>query len=215
MDLEEQGNGSIAGESASPNSNFGDADVDPDLNRSEESEVFANSEGSIPAPHTQVSPSISVESSSSAKQPSNNTSPVMFASASKDPSPQNSVTKVSSKSPSSPRSEIESKISPKTHEEESPTQIERLQIQTDENPKSPLVANLSPKVDKSQSPKTKNDAKPVVLQSSEVDDENCGDCTCWRRPLLDQIFITDVTSNLVTVTVRECYTDQGFFRKRT
>ena len=214
MDLEEQGNGSIAGESASPNSNFGDADVDPDLNRSEESEVFASSEGSIPAPRTQVSPSLSVESASSAKQPSNNASPVMFASASKDPSPPNSVTKVSSKS-SSPRSEIEDKISPKTHEEESPTHTERLQIQTEESPKSPLVTNLSPKVDKSPSPNTKNDSKQAVPQSPEVDDENCGDCTCWRKPLLDQIFITDVTSNLVTVTVRECYTDEGFFRKRT
>ena len=37
---------------------------------------------------------------------------------------------------------------------------------------------------------------------------------CWRKPLIDQIFITDVTSNFVTVTVKECLTDQGFFRQR-
>ena len=41
----------------------------------------------------------------------------------------------------------------------------------------------------------------------------------WRppvanKPLVDQIFITDVTSNKVTVTVRECATETGFFRER-
>lgn len=35
-----------------------------------------------------------------------------------------------------------------------------------------------------------------------------------QHPLVDQIFITDVTANLVTVTVRECCTSQGFFRDR-
>ncbi|CAE1176042.1 CBX8 [Acanthosepion pharaonis] len=34
------------------------------------------------------------------------------------------------------------------------------------------------------------------------------------KPLLDQVFITDVTSNMVTVTVRECATENGFFRNR-
>ncbi|KAK2160781.1 hypothetical protein LSH36_127g13014 [Paralvinella palmiformis] len=34
------------------------------------------------------------------------------------------------------------------------------------------------------------------------------------KPLLDQVFITDVTTNMVTVTVRESPTCQGFFRKR-
>lgn len=39
----------------------------------------------------------------------------------------------------------------------------------------------------------------------------------WHKqsPLVDQIFITDVTANLVTVTVRECKTRDGFFRDRT
>lgn len=38
----------------------------------------------------------------------------------------------------------------------------------------------------------------------------------WRKQnsLVDQIFITDVTANLVTVTVRECRTSYGFFRDR-
>ncbi|CAN8002842.1 unnamed protein product, partial [Ixodes hexagonus] len=38
----------------------------------------------------------------------------------------------------------------------------------------------------------------------------------WQKqsPVVDQIFITDVTANLVTVTVRECRTQAGFFRDR-
>uniref|UniRef100_T1IM10 Chromo domain-containing protein n=1 Tax=Strigamia maritima TaxID=126957 RepID=T1IM10_STRMM len=35
-----------------------------------------------------------------------------------------------------------------------------------------------------------------------------------QNPLVDQIFITDVTTNLVTVTVRECKTRLGFFRSQ-
>ena len=183
------------------------------MNRSEENEVFANSDGgSLPA-RTRVSPSLSVESSSSAKRPNNNASPVMFASASTNPSPQNSVAKLSNKS-SSPRSDTESKISPRKGDEETPTQTERLHIKTDEGPRPALVSKLSPKMAKSESPKSKTEVHQTV-QNSEAENDNNEDCTCWRRPLLDQIFITDVTSNLVTVTVRECYTDEGFFRKRT
>ncbi|XP_072943860.1 uncharacterized protein Pc [Epargyreus clarus] len=35
-----------------------------------------------------------------------------------------------------------------------------------------------------------------------------------RSPVVDQIFITDVTVNLQTVTIRECRTEKGFFRAR-
>ncbi|XP_061712069.1 polycomb group protein Pc [Cydia pomonella] len=35
-----------------------------------------------------------------------------------------------------------------------------------------------------------------------------------RSPVADQIFITDVTVNLQTVTIRECRTERGFFRAR-
>ncbi|XP_031563809.1 chromobox protein homolog 8-like [Actinia tenebrosa] len=38
--------------------------------------------------------------------------------------------------------------------------------------------------------------------------------TYWHKPLIDQIFITDVTTNFVTVTVKECLTDKGFFKER-
>ncbi|XP_015926024.1 chromo domain-containing protein cec-1 [Parasteatoda tepidariorum] len=38
----------------------------------------------------------------------------------------------------------------------------------------------------------------------------------WLKPnsVVDNIFITDVTSNQITVTVRECSTSSGFFRER-
>lgn len=35
-----------------------------------------------------------------------------------------------------------------------------------------------------------------------------------RNPLADHIFITDVTVNLQTVTIRECKTQDGFFKNR-
>ena len=35
-----------------------------------------------------------------------------------------------------------------------------------------------------------------------------------RNPVADEIFITDVTVNLSTVTIRECKTEKGFFRER-
>lgn len=39
-------------------------------------------------------------------------------------------------------------------------------------------------------------------------------CECWKRPLIDQIMITDVTSEDITVTIKECFTDVGFFPKQ-
>lgn len=35
-----------------------------------------------------------------------------------------------------------------------------------------------------------------------------------RNPVADQVIITDVTVNLMTVTIRECKTEKGFFRDR-
>ena len=56
----------------------------------------------------------------------------------------------------------------------------------------------------------------MTVSSSCVDDRHfhLDSCKPWRKPLIDQIFITDVTSNFVTVTVKECLTDKGFFRQR-
>lgn len=36
-----------------------------------------------------------------------------------------------------------------------------------------------------------------------------------RNPVADQVFITDVTVNLRTVTIRECKTEKGFFKERS
>ncbi|KAF2879786.1 hypothetical protein ILUMI_26391, partial [Ignelater luminosus] len=36
-----------------------------------------------------------------------------------------------------------------------------------------------------------------------------------RNPVVDQVFITDVTVNLKTVTIRECKTEKGFFKERS
>lgn len=36
-----------------------------------------------------------------------------------------------------------------------------------------------------------------------------------RNPVADQVFITDVTVNLKTVTIRECKTEKGFFKERS
>lgn len=38
----------------------------------------------------------------------------------------------------------------------------------------------------------------------------------WRakNPIADRVFITDVTVNLQTVTIRECKTEKGFFKDR-
>ena len=99
------------------------------------------------------------------------------------------------------------------------------------NPKKKVSSCKTPSPEKDDSPKsipaehtctTKKDSpsNEISADAQQVSEQKGGeeqkskDCTCWRKPLIDQIFITDVTMNLVTVTVRECYTDKGFFRKR-
>ncbi|GIX74043.1 chromobox protein homolog 6 [Caerostris darwini] len=50
---------------------------------------------------------------------------------------------------------------------------------------------------------------PEISQSSFLKD-------FWKKqsPVIDHVFITDVTTNLLTVTVRECDTSSGFFKDR-
>lgn len=55
-----------------------------------------------------------------------------------------------------------------------------------------------------QSADGRNSARPVVL-------------TMWKpernaKELFDSICVTDVTSNMTTITVKECTTDSGFFK---
>lgn len=52
-----------------------------------------------------------------------------------------------------------------------------------------------------------------VIKTSE--DEKRSSCDCYKqKALIDQITITDVTENNVTVTIREAFTAEGFFSVR-
>ncbi|KAK7058684.1 Chromobox protein 8 [Halocaridina rubra] len=65
----------------------------------------------------------------------------------------------------------------------------------------------------------KEDHEVGVYEEEEDEEEEeevliSPDPSYWynRNPLADEIFITDVTANLITVTIRECKTRQGFFK---
>ncbi|GAB6027251.1 hypothetical protein CHUAL_001536 [Chamberlinius hualienensis] len=70
--------------------------------------------------------------------------------------------------------------------------------------------NNGPNSDQENCHVDEDDEKPepnhYIIPSAEM----------WQKQnrLVDQIFITDVTANLVTVTVRECKTRNGFFKER-
>ncbi|CAL4078505.1 unnamed protein product, partial [Meganyctiphanes norvegica] len=72
------------------------------------------------------------------------------------------------------------------------------------------------KADKDE--QVKEDHEEDVYEDEESEDEEevlvAPDPSYWykRNPLADEIFITDVTANLITVTIRECKTRQGFFK---
>lgn len=53
---------------------------------------------------------------------------------------------------------------------------------------------------------------PPLLVSQVV--ANTPEYWLSRNPVADQVFITDVTVNLSTVTIRECKTEKGFFKNR-
>lgn len=53
-----------------------------------------------------------------------------------------------------------------------------------------------------------------TLGNTEAEKMSAEGLAYWRKPLIDQIVITDVTANFVTVTVKECLTDKGFFKAR-
>lgn len=68
-----------------------------------------------------------------------------------------------------------------------------------------------------------NNAKADDKINNNVDDDSNvthvmthHDGEYWRarNPVADEIFITDVTVNLKTVTIRECKTEKGFFKER-
>ena len=39
-------------------------------------------------------------------------------------------------------------------------------------------------------------------------------CTTFLSNMGEDVFITDVTSGIVTVTIKECVSPEGFFKKR-
>ncbi|EEB09838.1 chromobox protein, putative [Pediculus humanus corporis] len=58
------------------------------------------------------------------------------------------------------------------------------------------------------------DDERLGIVTTEVITHPGGDYWRTRNPVADQIFITDVTVNLQTVTIRECKTEKGFFKER-
>ena len=58
------------------------------------------------------------------------------------------------------------------------------------------------------------DDERLRIVTTEVITHPGGDYWRTRNPVADQIFITDVTVNLQTVTIRECKTEKGFFKER-
>ncbi|XP_060528825.1 polycomb group protein Pc isoform X2 [Cylas formicarius] len=55
-----------------------------------------------------------------------------------------------------------------------------------------------------------------VAQGNDLAELTSPSSDYWlaRNPVADQVFITDVTVNLKTVTIRECKTEKGFFKER-
>ncbi|KAG8230159.1 hypothetical protein J437_LFUL010410 [Ladona fulva] len=80
----------------------------------------------------------------------------------------------------------------------------------------------APKGDKGESAGTGENGYDDAREGAEEDEEEWDEeedppgCEYWhsRVPSADQIFITDVTVNLRTVTIRECKTKSGFFKER-
>ncbi|EDO48308.1 predicted protein [Nematostella vectensis] len=103
--------------------------------------------------------------------------------------------------------------------------IPRLSSSTAETTRVSEIKSIpSFKVTKSPEPAQKNGTTTGVFESARIPSAGesattilppeTRDFRFWHKPLIDQIVITDVTANFVTVTVKECCTDKGFFRER-
>lgn len=91
------------------------------------------------------------------------------------------------------------------------------------NNRLPTVVNghHSPNSNSNNNNNNNNNNAPTVKQTEIPKSEiyaplSSPDTDYWyaRNPVADQVFITDVTVNLKTVTIRECKTEKGFFRER-
>ncbi|XP_019616734.1 PREDICTED: chromobox protein homolog 7-like [Branchiostoma belcheri] len=70
----------------------------------------------------------------------------------------------------------------------------------------------TPVEDSSAKPRTISSGVPTKTKPRPRPAQAAG----WQPPngLMNQVLITDVTTGMVTVTVRECFTDKGFFKNR-
>lgn len=107
--------------------------------------------------------------------------------------------------------------------EQEPSKTETLEpmlaVNAPEAPTQPIAAPKSDPVQEApkqqvappQTPPPETPAKPSAPQSPEIAPPRL-----WlpRCHMTDQIFITDVTVNQETATIRECKTEKGFFRER-
>ena len=89
-------------------------------------------------------------------------------------------------------------------------------------PETPIVDNdgdIRPNQDITTSKKeskveSKTDLNSIVTDNGETI-RPLNKCDCVKqRPLIDQITITDVTEGDITITIKECFTDAGFFFPR-
>lgn len=84
--------------------------------------------------------------------------------------------------------------------------------------KSEALTEDSKNMNISESDQTNNVLPDNAEQSAEVADTENSPLSdeFWKKqnPLVDHVLITDVTTNLLTVTVRECDTSSGFFKDR-
>ena len=89
-----------------------------------------------------------------------------------------------------------------------------------------VVDNDSNKIAKQKAAPIIKDSVKVESKTNPSNNTTCFDneetkikplskCDCIKqRPLIDQITITDITEGDITVTVKECFTDVGFFFPR-
>ncbi|CAH1129090.1 unnamed protein product [Ceutorhynchus assimilis] len=88
------------------------------------------------------------------------------------------------------------------------------------NTEAALPSETEKRPEKIEVESEKNEAKLTLNlnnnQPQELSEMTSPGSEYWlsRNPVADQVFITDVTVNLKTVTIRECKTGKGFFKER-
>jgi hypothetical protein len=60
--------------------------------------------------------------------------------------------------------------------------------------------------------KLNDDSDDCDSSTASVSEE--GTCTTFLTSMGEDVFITDITSGVVTVTIKECVSPEGFFKKR-